>query len=182
LPLAAALLKGSGCGVCTVVGFPLGALTALTKTVETRDAVANGADEIDMVINIGALKAGDRRQVLAELRSVREAARGKILKVILETAYLSRREIVAACRLAREAGADFVKTSTGFGPAGATEENVALMRRSVGRSMGVKAAGGIRSAQTALAMVAAGADRVGSSRSVAIVREAAQVRRNRRSR
>ncbi|MBI4054557.1 MAG: deoxyribose-phosphate aldolase [Elusimicrobia bacterium] len=166
---AAQLLRGSGVSVCTVVGFPLGSTTSTVKAIETRDAIANGADEVDMVINIGALKSGNEASVLEDIRAVREAARGKVLKVILETAYLSREEKVRACRLAQQAGADFVKTSTGFGPSGATVEDVALLRETVGPRMGVKAAGGIRDEQTVRAMLQAGATRIGASASVAIV-------------
>lgn len=167
--LSASLLKGSGVRVCTVIGFPLGSTTPTVKAIEARDAIANGADEIDMVINVGALKSGNTALVLDDIRAVREAARGKLLKVIIETAYLTREEKIHACRLAKEAGADFVKTSTGFGPGGATAEDVALMREVVGQSMGVKASGGIRDTATAEAMVKAGATRIGASASVAIV-------------
>lgn len=169
VPLAAKLLKGSGVKVCTVVGFPLGSTTPVVKSIETRDAIASGADEVDMVINVGALKSGNHAQVLEDIQAVREAARGKILKVILETAYLTREEKLQACRLAKQAGADFVKTSTGFGPGGATVEDIQLMREAVGPIMGVKAAGGIRDEATARAMIQAGATRLGTSASVAIV-------------
>jgi deoxyribose-phosphate aldolase len=168
--LAAQLLRGSPVKVCTVVGFPLGATTTLTKTIETRDAVANGADEIDMVLNIGALKAGQDQVVEEDIREVVKAAAGRVVKVILETALLSDEEVVRACRLSRQAGADFVKTSTGFGPGGATAHHVALMRRTVGRGMGVKASGGIRDFETARKMIEAGATRIGASASVKIVR------------
>lgn len=169
VPLCAQLLRGSGVKVCTVVGFPLGATTPTVKAIESRDAIANGADEIDMVINVGALKSGNYQLVLDDIKAVREATRGKILKVILETAYLTRDEKIKACQLSKEAGADFVKTSTGFGPSGATVEDIKLMRETVGPVMGVKASGGIRSTDDAAKMVAAGATRIGASASVAIV-------------
>ncbi len=163
------LLAGSPVKVCTVVGFPLGADTSVTKAMETRDAVANGADEIDMVINVGALKAGDYNLVLHDIKSVVEAAGGRLVKVILETALLNREEKIKACELSKEAGADFVKTSTGFGPGGATAEDIALMREVVGKYMGVKASGGIRDYKKTMEMVKAGATRIGASASVAIV-------------
>lgn len=169
VPLAANLLRGSGVKVCTVVGFPLGSTTPMVKALEARDAIANGADEVDMVINVGAIKSGNAALALEDIRAVREATRGRVLKVILETAYLTKEEKVQACRLAKEAGADFVKTSTGFGPGGATVEDIELMRQTVGPRMGVKAAGGIRDEATARAMIQAGATRLGTSASVAIV-------------
>lgn len=169
--LAASLLKDTPVKVCTVVGFPLGASTPLVKAVEVRDAIAAGAREIDMVINVGALKSGDDDLVGRDIRAVVEAARGRALvKVILETALLTNDEKVKACLIAKAEGADFVKTSTGFGPGGATVEDVRLMRKVVGADMGVKAAGGIRTLETALAMVEAGASRIGASASVAIVK------------
>jgi len=167
--LAASQLKGSGVKVCTVVGFPLGSTTPTVKAIEARDAIANGADEIDMVLNVGALKSGNDALVLDDIRAVREATRGKVLKVILETSYLAQEEKIRACKLAQEAGADFVKTSTGFGPSGATVEDIKLMRETVGPRMGVKASGGIRDMATVHAMVEAGATRIGASASVAIV-------------
>ncbi|MDE2038927.1 MAG: deoxyribose-phosphate aldolase [Elusimicrobia bacterium] len=167
--LAAQLLRGSGVKVCTVVGFPLGSTTPTVKAIEARDAIANGADEIDMVINVGALKSGNDAVVFEDIKAVREAARGRVLKVILETALLSEEEKVRACVLSKKAGADFVKTSTGFGGGGATVEDVRLMRATVGPLMGVKASGGIRDSQTAERMLAAGATRLGTSASVAIV-------------
>ena len=167
--LAARLLDGSDVMVCTVIGFPLGATTPTTKAIETRDAVANGAQEIDMVVNVGALKGGNDALVREDIAAVAAAARGKaIVKVILETALLSNEEIVKGCLLSKMAGADFVKTSTGFGPGGATVEAIALMRETVGPDMGVKASGGIKDRETAEAMVAAGASRIGASASVAI--------------
>jgi deoxyribose-phosphate aldolase len=169
VPLAARLLKGSPVSVCTVVGFPLGSTTSTVKALEARDAIANGAGEIDMVIHVGALKSGNDAAVRDDIRAVREATRGKVLKVILETSLLTRDEKIRACRIAKEAGADFVKTSTGFGGGGASVEDVRLMRETVGPLMGVKASGGIRDRETARAMMAAGATRLGTSASVAIV-------------
>ena len=171
--LAARRLRGSGVGVCSVVGFPLGATTADVKAYETRRAIVDGANEIDMVINVGALKSGDLRQVERDIEGVATACRtcGVISKVIIEAALLTDDEKVAACTLAKAAGADFVKTSTGFGPGGATVADVALMRRVVGDAMGVKAAGGVRDLGQVQAMVAAGASRVGASAGVRIVRE-----------
>jgi deoxyribose-phosphate aldolase len=167
--LAAELLRGSPVKVCTVIGFPLGATTPTAKAIETRDAIANGATEIDMVLNIGALKSGDDELVRRDIEGVVQAARGQgLVKVILETALLTREEKVKACLLAKMAGADFVKTSTGFSSGGATVEDIALMRETVGPEMGVKASGGIRDTKTAEAMVAAGATRIGASASVAI--------------
>lgn len=168
--LAAGALRGSDVKVCTVIGFPLGANTSVTKAMETRDAVANGADEIDMVINVGALKARNDDLVRRDIDAVVGAADGRIVKVILETALLDDDEKVRACKLAREAGADFVKTSTGFGPGGATARDIALMRQTVGRYMGVKASGGIKDLQIAQEMLAAGATRIGASASVKIVK------------
>jgi deoxyribose-phosphate aldolase len=170
--LSAQYLRGSGVKVCTVVGFPLGSTTPTVKAIEARDAIANGADEIDMVINIGALKSGNDAMVYDDIKAVREATRGKVLKVILETSLLSNEEKVRACAMAKKAGADFVKTSTGFGGGGATVEDIKLMRLTVGPLMGVKASGGIRDAKGAADMIAAGATRLGTSASVAIVTDA----------
>src|SRR3989338_6105627 len=170
--LAAQLLRGSGVKVCTVVGFPLGSTTPTVKAIEARDAIANCADEIDMVINIGALKSGNDVVVYDDIKAVRDATRGKVLKVILETSLLSNEEKVRACAAAKKAGADFVKTSTGFGGGGATVEDVKLMRETVGPLMGVKASGGIRDAKIAADMIAAGATRLGTSASIAIVTDA----------
>ncbi len=167
--LSAQLLRGSGVKVCTVVGFPLGSTTPTVKAIEARDAIANGADEIDMVINIGALKSGNDVVVYDDIKAVRDATRGRVLKVILETSLLSNEEKVRACTAAKKAGADFVKTSTGFGGGGATVEDVKLMRETVGPLMGVKASGGIRDAKIAADMIAAGATRLGTSASIAIV-------------
>ncbi len=167
--MAARLLRGSSVKVCTVIGFPLGSTTPTVKAIEARDAIANGAEEIDMVINIGALKSGNDQLALDDIRAVREATRGKVLKVILETSYLTKDEKVRACRMSKQAQADFVKTSTGFGSGGATPEDVALMRETVGPEMGVKASGGIKDAKIAEAMIKAGANRLGTSASIAIV-------------
>jgi deoxyribose-phosphate aldolase len=166
---SAQMLQGSGVKVCTVIGFPLGSTTSTVKAVEARDAIANGAEEIDMVINVGALKSGNDAAVYEDIKAVREATRGKVLKVILETSLLSDEEKVRACIMSKKAGADFVKTSTGFGGGGATVEDVKLMRQTVGPLMGVKASGGIRDAKIADAMIQAGATRLGTSASVAIV-------------
>src|SRR5688500_885524 len=169
----ARLLHGSGVKVCSVVGFPLGATTADTKHYETRRVIFDGAREVDMVINVGALKSGDLRVVERDIEAVawpcREA--GVLSKVIIEAALLTDEEKVAACTLAKAAGADYVKTSTGFGPGGATAADVALMRRVVGDEMGVKAAGGVRDLEGLKAMVAAGATRISASAGVRIVQE-----------
>ncbi len=162
-------LQGSDVKVCTVIGFALGASTAAAKAFETKDAIANGADEVDMVINMGALKSGDTQTVLADIQAVRDASRGHILKVIIETSQLTDEEKVTACELAAKAGADFVKTSTGFNGGGATVQDVALMRKSIPAAMQVKASGGVRSRADADAMIAAGATRIGTSGGVQIV-------------
>ena len=169
--LCADLLKGGAVLTCTVVGFPLGATSTEAKTFEAQKAVRDGAEEVDMVINVGALKSRDYELVERDIASVASAvhAGGAILKVIIEAALLSDEEKVAACQLAKVAGADFVKTSTGFGPGGATAEDVALMRRVVGPKIGVKASGGIRTRADAQKMVEAGATRIGASASVKIV-------------
>lgn len=163
------LLKGSDVKVCTVVGFPLGANTTAVKVYETEDALKNGADEIDMVINIGALKAQDYKTVLEDIKAVRQACLGHVLKVIIETSQLTDEEKVKACELAAEAGADFVKTSTGFTGGGATAPDVALMRKSIPAHMQVKASGGVRTREDFDAMVAAGATRIGASSGVKII-------------
>lgn len=168
--LAARELAGRGVKVCTVVGFPLGAMSSEAKAAEARDAVGKGADEVDMVLNVGRLKAGDDDYVRDDVAAVREAAAGRTLKVILETCLLTDAEKERACRICREAGADFVKTSTGFSTGGATAEDVALMRAAVGPGMGVKASGGIRTRADAERMIAAGASRIGASASIAICR------------
>jgi deoxyribose-phosphate aldolase len=167
--LVAGELRDSGVRTCSVVGFPLGATTPEAKAAETADAVRNGADEIDMVINIGALRDGKLDAVRADIAAVRAACPGKVLKVIIETCLLSDEEKRTACRLSAEAGADFVKTSTGFSTSGATVADVALMRETVGEALGVKASGGVRTWDTALALIAAGASRLGASSGVALV-------------
>ena len=161
-------LQGSDVKVCTVVGFPLGQMSTKAKAAETRIAVEDGADEIDMVINVGALKDKDDAVVFEDIKAVREACEGRVLKVIIETCLLSEEEKVRACRLAMEAKADFVKTSTGFSTVGATKEDVALMRKTVGDAMGVKASGGIRDKEKAMEMIEAGANRLGTSATIAI--------------
>lgn len=162
--LAAEQVAGSGVGVTTVIGFPLGATTTFAKVAEARDAIANGATEIDMVMNVGALKSGDLEAVRRDIAAVADACRGQApVKVILETGLLTEEEKIAACVISRLAGAAFVKTSTGFGPGGATEEDIALMRKTAGPAMGVKASGGVRDLETARRMIAAGANRIGTS-------------------
>jgi deoxyribose-phosphate aldolase len=151
------------------VGFPLGATTTNSKVYEAMEAIRNGAKEIDMVINVGALKSKDYSLVLEDIRKVVEVSAPNKVKVILETASLSHEEKISACVLAKAGGAAFVKTSTGFGPGGATVDDIALMRKIVGHDMEVKASGGIRSREDAVAMIDAGADRIGASASVAIV-------------
>lgn len=168
--LAAKVLDGSPVKVCTVVGFPLGATTSAVKAFETKDALANGADEIDMVLPIGALKSGQYELVLADIQAVVEAAAGHLVKVIIETCLLTEDEKIKACQLAKQAGADFVKTSTGFSTGGATVEDVTLMRRTVGSDLGVKASGGARTYADALAFIEAGANRIGASSGVAIMK------------
>jgi len=164
-------LKGSDVKVCTVIGFPLGANTSAVKAYETADAVKNGADEIDMVLNIGALRAQEYDDVLADIQAVRQACPGQILKVILETSQLTDEEKIKACQLAQQAQADFVKTSTGFVGTGATVADVALMRKTISPAMQVKASGGIRTRADVNALTAAGATRIGASSSVAIIEE-----------
>jgi deoxyribose-phosphate aldolase len=170
----ATLLQGTGVGVCSVVGFPLGATTADVKGYETQRAIFDGAREIDTVINVGALKSGDLRTVERDIEAVVVPCREcRVLsKVIIEAALLTDDEKVTACTLAKAAGADYVKTSTGFGPGGATAADVALMRRIVGAEMGVKAAGGVRDLDSVKQMIAAGATRVGASAGVRIVQQA----------
>lgn len=173
--LVAGELSGSAVKVCSVVGFPLGANTTNIKVAETAGAIRDGAQDIDMVLNVGELRAGNHDAVRRDIQAVVDIAHrgGAIVKVILETALLTDEQKVAACLLAKEAGADFVKTSTGFGPGGATVEDVALMRRIVGPATGVKASGGVRTLEDLKKMVAAGANRVGASASVKIVEAAA---------
>ncbi|MDN3937456.1 deoxyribose-phosphate aldolase [Arthrobacter sp. YD4] len=165
-------LKGSGVLTCSVIGFPLGATPSDVKAFEARGAVLDGADEIDMVINIAAARAGDKGALVDDIRAVAETvhAGGAILKVIIETSLLDDAQKVLACEAAVEAGADFVKTSTGFNGGGATVEDVTLMRRTVGPDLGVKASGGVRSLADAQAMIAAGATRIGASSGIAIVK------------
>jgi deoxyribose-phosphate aldolase len=172
--LCAQLLRGSPVKVCTVVGFPLGATPPEVKAFETQQAIDEGAGEIDMVINIGAIKSKDYEHATRDVRAVVRAAhaKGAIVKVIIEAALLSDEEKIAACLICKEVGADFVKTSTGFGPGGATVADVALMRKVVGPGMGVKAAGGIRNLADAQKMVDAGANRIGASAGIKIVAEA----------
>ncbi len=174
VPLAAGVLRGNGVGICSVISFPLGAHLPSFKAIETRMAIEAGATEIDMVVNLGALKANAYELVYEDVRAVVEAshAQNAHVKVILEMCYLDQRQKIAGCLIAKAAGADFVKTSTGFGPAGATVADVALMRRVVGPEIGVKAAGGIRTLADALAMIEAGANRIGASASIAILQEA----------
>ncbi|MGU7924680.1 deoxyribose-phosphate aldolase [Streptococcus suis] len=167
--LAAESLKDSDVKVCTVIGFPLGANTPAVKAFETKDAISNGVDEIDMVINIGALKTGNYDLVLEDIKAVVAASGDKLVKVIIEACLLTDDEKVKACQLSQEAGADYVKTSTGFSTGGATVADVALMRKTVGPDMGVKASGGARSYEDAIAFIEAGASRIGASSGVAIM-------------
>lgn len=166
-------LKGTPVRLCVVIGFPHGMTTSAAKAFEAREAIAAGADELDMVVNVGALKEGDDQAVTEDIRGVcavaKAAPRQVEVKVILETSLLTDKEKEAGARIAKAAGADYVKTSTGFGPGGATVEDVALLRRTVGDEMGVKAAGGIRDYETALAMLEAGATRIGASRTTDIL-------------
>lgn len=168
--LAKKELEGSNVDVCTVIGFPLGANTPAVKAFETKDAIANGADEVDMVINIGALKDKNYDLVFEDIKAVVDAADKKALvKVIIETCYLTDEEKVKACELAVKAGTDFVKTSTGFGTGGSTPADIKLMRETVGDNIGVKASGGVRCEKDAIAVIEAGASRIGASASIAIV-------------
>ncbi|MBR0294826.1 MAG: deoxyribose-phosphate aldolase [Bacilli bacterium] len=169
VPLAAEALKGSDVKVCTVIGFPLGMNLPKTKVEEAQQAIREGADEIDMVINVGMLKAGNDDYVEAEIAELKAVAGKRVLKVIIETCLLTDEEKVRACLLSKNAGADFVKTSTGFSTGGATVHDVKLMRETVGPDMGVKASGGVRTHEDLLAMVEAGANRIGTSNGVKIV-------------
>lgn len=169
IPLAARLLKGTGVKVCCVVGFPLGAIAPEQKAVEAASCAAMGAEELDMVIHVGAAKAGDWALVQRDIEGVVKAAAGHTVKVIIETCLLTDEEKVKACEAAKAAGAHFVKTSTGFSTGGATTHDIALMRKTVGPKMGVKASGGIRDYETAMAMIEAGANRIGASAGIAIV-------------
>ncbi len=172
VPYVANLLHGSDVKICSVVGFPLGAMSTRAKALEAKIAVMDGADEIDMVINVGALKDRDYSVVLEDIKAVKEACGEKILKVIIETCLLTDDEKVKACELAKEAGADFVKTSTGFSTAGAKVEDVRLMRETVGPDVGVKASGGIHDKEFAKELVDAGANRLGTSATIEIVESA----------
>ena len=172
VPYVANLLHGSDVKICSVVGFPLGAMSTRAKALEAKIAVMDGADEIDMVINVGALKDRDYSVVLEDIKAVKEACGEHILKVIIETCLLTDDEKVKACELAKEAGADFVKTSTGFSSAGAKVEDVRLMRETVGPDMGVKASGGIHDKEFAKELVDAGANRLGTSATIEIVESA----------
>lgn len=172
ISLAKDQLKDSSVKVCTVVGFPLGASTTETKVFETEDAIGKGADEIDMVLHIGAVRAGNWQMVENDIRAVVKAARGRVVKVILETGLLSRDQIIRACEVTKEAGAHFVKTSTGFSTSGATTADVELMRQTVGPDFGVKASGGIKSLADIEAMIQAGATRLGTSSAVQLLRGA----------
>lgn len=168
--LAAKELRESNVAVCTVIGFPLGASTPETKAFETRDAIQKGAAEVDMVINISKLKDKKDEEVLKDIKAVVDAADKKALvKVIIETCLLTDEEKERACKLAKDAGADFVKTSTGFSTGGATKEDIALMRKTIGTEMGVKASGGVRTYEDAVTMIESGATRIGASASIAIV-------------
>lgn len=166
---AAELLKDVESKVCTVIGFPLGANTPEVKAFETRNAIENGADEVDMVINVGAAKDGNWELVERDIKAVVDAANGTLTKVIIETCYLTDEEKVKACEISKKVGADFVKTSTGFGTGGATKEDIELMRKTVGPDMGVKASGGVRSKEDFDTMVNAGATRIGASSGVLIM-------------
>jgi len=170
--LVAKELKGSSIGTCTVIGFPLGVTTTECKVNEAKNAIKNGASEIDMVLNIGALKSSDLRYVEQDIAKVVEVTKENVLvKVILETCLLSDKEIILACQIGKKSGANFVKTSTGFNREGAKLKDVSLMRETVGQSMGVKASGGIRSYEKAVEMIKAGANRIGASSSVKIIQE-----------
>ncbi|GAE95089.1 deoxyribose-phosphate aldolase [Gracilibacillus boraciitolerans JCM 21714] len=172
VPLATELLKGTDIAVCTVIGFPLGATASPVKAFETKYTIEKGATEVDMVINVGHLKDGSHEAVQQDIEAVVQAAAGNALvKVIIETCLLTDSEKQKACQLAVAAGADYVKTSTGFSTGGATTEDIALMRKTVGPDIGVKASGGVRDQKTAQAMVDAGASRIGASSSVSIVKE-----------
>lgn len=167
---AKSLLEGTDVLVCTVIGFPLGANTPAVKAFETKDAIGNGAGEVDMVINIGALKDKNYDLVAEDIRAVVEAAGDVTTKVIIETALITDEEKVKACEIAKAQGADFVKTSTGFSTSGATKEDIALMRKAVGPDMGVKASGGVRSYEDVMTMIDAGATRIGASAGVQILK------------
>ena len=170
VPFVAKKLRGTSVKICSVIGFPLGEMDTRSKAFEARSAIGNGAEELDMVINVGALKSGNLKLVEEDIRAIKRACRNTtILKVILETGLLTDEEKIIACEISRKAGADFVKTSTGFSGSGATVHDVALMRRIVGPKMGVKASGGIRTFEQAVALIGAGADRLGCGSSVDVV-------------
>lgn len=170
VPFVAKKLRGTGIIVCSVIGFPLGGMDTRSKAFEARSAIASGATELDMVINVGALKSGNLKLVEEDIRAIKRACRSTTsLKVILETGLLTEAEKILACEIAKKAGADFVKTSTGFAGSGATVEDIALMRRIVGPDMGVKASGGIRTFDQAIALINAGANRLGCGASVAVI-------------
>ncbi len=168
---AATMLKNSSVNVCTVIGFPLGAATTPSKVFETEDAIANGADEVDMVVNVGKIKSGKWDYVRDDIKAVVKAAEGKLVKVIIEACLLTDDENIMVCQLSKEAGADYVKTSTGFSKWGAKPEDVALMRKTVGPDMGVKASGGIHSGAEAIACIEAGASRLGISGTLAVLND-----------
>lgn len=170
IDVAKKALEGSDVKVCVVIGFPLGAMTTEAKVFESEDAIQKGADEVDMVINIGKLKDGEDEYVRDEIAAIKNAVGDHVLKVIIETCLLSDEEKVRACLAAKAAGADFVKTSTGFSTSGATVEDVALMKKTVGEGVSVKAAGGVRTKDDMLAMIEAGADRIGTSRGVSLMK------------
>lgn len=169
--LCADLLKDSNVNVCTVISFPLGANTSKIKFFETKDVIQHGADEIDMVMNIGALKSGITEEVKTDIEGVITAAESNTVKVIIETALLTEEEKITACKIVKDAGADFIKTSTGFGHSGATVDDIVLIRKIVGPQMGIKASGGIKNIKTTFDMVKAGATRIGTSSSVKIMEE-----------
>lgn len=170
IDVAKKALEGSDVKVCVVIGFPLGAMTTEAKVFEAEDAIHKGADEVDMVINIGKLKDGEDDYVRDEIAAIKNAVGDHVLKVIIETCLLSDEEKVRACLAAKAAGADYVKTSTGFSTSGATVEDVALMKKTVGEGVSVKAAGGVRTKDDMLAMIEAGADRIGTSRGVSLMK------------
>ena len=170
VPEAAEALKGTDVRVCTVIGFPLGATSSEAKAAETADAIAKGAAEVDMVVNVGRIKSGNWDYVRSDIAAVVNAARGRALtKVIIETCLLTDDEKIRVCEIAKDAGADFVKTSTGFSTGGATAADIALMRKTVGPDMGVKASGGIHSTEEAIVLIEAGASRIGASAGIAII-------------
>lgn len=171
LETAVSELKGSGVKICVVVGFPLGAATTAVKSFETAEAIAGGAEEIDMVLHIGALKSGNEQYVIDDISAVVRAAAGKTVKVIIETGLLTEEEKGLACRLVKQAGAHFVKNSSGFGPGGATIADILLMREAVGPELGVKASAGVRTVKDARAMIKAGATRIGTSAGIRIMEE-----------